>query len=103
MRSRIDVALLSMLVWLSFVSFAFASDITGVVHDALGNPVADVQITCRDLSGKPVAQATTNDDGQYCITGLAPGTYSCSAIPPGGAAPQAGSAALTLSQQGLTE
>jgi carboxypeptidase family protein len=82
-------------------SSAFASDITGEVTGAQGNPEGGVQITCTDASGKTVGQATTNAAGRYCITGLTPGSYTCSANPPSGL--QGGAAPVTVPDQGLTD
>ncbi len=100
-RSYIRVALLSLLS-VSIASSAFASDIVGEVRDAQGNPEAGVQMTCTDSSGKQVGQATTNDAGQYCISGLIPGTYTCSANPAASAGLQMGSTNVNLPAEGLT-
>jgi Carboxypeptidase regulatory-like domain len=89
--------------WAAFPNLAFASDITGEITNAQGNPQAGVEVSCTDASGKPVGQATTNDAGRYCITGLIPGTYTCSTSPPAGAGLQAGSATLSVPDQGLTD
>ena len=88
---------------LALAPVAFCSDITGEVRDAQGNPEPGVQITCTDSSGKQVAQATTNNAGWYCITGLDPGTYTCSATPPTGAGVEAGSSATVLPAEGLND
>ncbi len=101
-RSYLRVALLSLLASVALASSAFASDITGVVRDAQGNPEAGVQITCTDSSGKQVGQATTNDAGQYCIAGLVPGTYTCTTSPPAATGLQMGSATVTVPEQGVT-
>src|SRR5258708_14652826 len=51
----------------------------GTVTDPLGAVVAGAKVEVKNLASGEVRQATTNDDGFYTITGLAPGHYSESA------------------------
>ncbi len=51
----------------------------GTVTDPLGAVVAGAKVEVKNLASGEVRQATTNEDGFYTITGLAPGHYSESA------------------------
>ncbi len=87
---------------LAFAPVAFCSDITGEVHAPQG-PVAGAQITVTDSGGNVVGQATTNDAGRYCITGLSPGNYKTAVNPPAGAGFKTGTANDAIPAEGLTE
>ncbi len=60
-----------------------SGQITGTVTDAAGSvvPKATVEVVDIETGGKRTA--TTNDSGQYRVTGLAPATYDISAQMPG--------------------
>ncbi len=90
------------LLWLALAPVAFCSDITGEVVGPQG-PVAGAQITVTDSVGNVVGQATTNDAGRYCITGLSPGNYTTAVNPPAGAGFKTGTANEAIPAQGLTE
>src|SRR5882672_7322266 len=45
----------------------------GTVTDPLGAVVAGAKVEVKNLASGEVRQATTNEDGFYTITGLAPG------------------------------
>ena len=87
---------------LALAPVAFCSDITGGVSGPQG-PVAGAQITVTDSGGKVVGQATSNDAGTYCITGLSPGDYKTALNPPAGAGFKAGTANDAIPAEGLTE
>ena len=87
---------------LALAPVAFCSDITGGVSGPQG-PVAGAQITVTDSGGKVVGQATSNDAGTYCITGLSPGNYKIALNPPAGAGFQAGTVNGVVPEEGLTE
>lgn len=75
---------ISLVVLLSVV-FAFGQSrgtLRGVVKDELGGTLTGATVTLIDQSGA-VKTATTNADGSYVFTGLAPGKYSVSATAPG--------------------
>ncbi len=72
------------------ISLTSKSTITGNVIDQDGDPVPYVSVTAyyeRYLSGRKVMQdagtKTTDDEGLFRITGLAPGRYYVAAVPPG--------------------
>lgn len=81
---------------------ALCSDITGEVVGPQG-PVAGTQVTVTDSGGSVVGQATTNDAGRYCITGLSPGNYKTAVNPPAGAGFKTGAANDAVPAEGLTE
>src|SRR5688572_19226543 len=76
---------ISLVVLLSVV-FALGQQargtLRGVVKDELGGTLQGATITLIDQTGA-VKTATTNADGSYVFTGLAPGKYSVSATAPG--------------------
>lgn len=77
---------ISMLVALAAVLYgvpAYAQtpdgQITGVVRDALGGPVAEATVEARNQATGATESTTTAADGRYTISDLAPGTYTVSA------------------------
>ena len=50
--------------------------ITGVVKDALGRPIKQVALSLQDSRGKIVANATSNDAGEFSFNAIPPGTYA---------------------------
>src|SRR5271156_3570074 len=50
--------------------------ITGVVKDALGRPIKDAALSLQDASGKVVANARSNDEGEFSLNVSVPGTYA---------------------------
>ncbi len=89
-------------LWLALAPVAFCSDITGEVVGPQG-PVAGAQVIVTDSGGSVVGQATTNDVGRYCITGLSPGNYKIAVNPPAGAGFKTGAANDAVPAEGLTE
>jgi hypothetical protein len=89
-------------LWLALAPVAFCSDLTG---DVLGpnGAVAGAQVTVTDSGGNVVGQATTNNAGEYCITGLSPGDYKTALNPPAGAGLQPGAVNRSVPAEGLTE
>jgi outer membrane receptor protein involved in Fe transport len=53
-------------------------DITGRVLDAQGNAVAGATVTARNSASGVAKSATTNDQGEYTLAQLPPGTYELS-------------------------
>ena len=100
-KSHITAFLLALLC-VGLAPVAFCSDITGEVIGPQG-PVAGAQITVTDSGGNVVGQATTNDAGTYCITGLSPGNYKTEVNPPASAGFKTGTANNTISVEGMTE
>jgi outer membrane receptor protein involved in Fe transport len=49
--------------------------VTGSVRDALGRPVAEVEVTLRAQSGAEVAKARTDAQGRFTLTGIPSGAY----------------------------
>jgi hypothetical protein len=87
---------------LALAPVAFCSDVTGEVVGPQG-PVAGAQVTVTDSGGGVVGQATTNDAGRYCITGLSPGNYKTAVNPPADAGFKTGTANDAVPAEGLTE
>jgi hypothetical protein len=100
-KSHITAFFLALLC-VGLARVAFCSDITGEVIGPQG-PVAGAQITVTDSGGNVVGQATTNDAGRYCITGLSPGNYKTAVNPPASAGFKTGTANNTISVEGMTE
>ncbi|MGO9593459.1 MAG: carboxypeptidase-like regulatory domain-containing protein [Steroidobacteraceae bacterium] len=100
-KSHITAFFLALLC-VGLARVAFCSDITGEVIGPQG-PVAGAQITVTDSGGNVVGQATTNDAGRYCITGLSPGNYKTAVNPPASAGFNTGTANNTISVEGMTE
>ena len=72
------------------LALAFASpcsagtqQISGTVSDALGRPLAKVNLELRTQSGAAVARATTDRAGRFQIAPAEPGVYSLVAMKPG--------------------
>jgi large repetitive protein len=61
-----------------------ATSISGRVTDENGAPIPGVTITLRDSGGNVVGTTTTDANGNYGFTGLAPGTYSVTETQPAG-------------------
>ena len=60
-----------------------AGTIEGVAKDALERPLAGVQLKLQAPDGRVVAQTTTDTNGRYRFTGIAPGVYSVIGEKPG--------------------
>ena len=54
---------------------AGSTTITGQVEDTTGSVIIGARITLRDPFGNLVASATTNSQGQFSLSGVAPGQY----------------------------
>lgn len=54
---------------------AFTGSISGLVTDPSGAPTPEVAITVTDINRNVAVTATTNQDGFYSVSQLAPGTY----------------------------
>src|SRR5579871_5701020 len=50
--------------------------LTGVINDALGRPIAQARVLLRTAEGKTIAQTQTGDDGRFSFATVAPGTYA---------------------------
>jgi hypothetical protein len=60
-----------------------AGTVEGVAKDALGRPLAGVQLKLQSPDGRATAQTATAADGSYRFTGVAPGVYSVIGEKPG--------------------
>jgi hypothetical protein len=74
---------LIILVLLTFGGFLFAQSevatLTGVVTDASGGVLTNVQVTVTNTGTNLSKAATTNETGRYFLPGLKPGVYSVTA------------------------
>jgi outer membrane receptor protein involved in Fe transport len=68
--------------------------IHGLVRDTLGRPIKLADVTLQSASGEVVAHATSDAQGLFNFSGIAPGTY---AVLSGKTGFEAGSAIVTLS------
>ena len=63
--------------------FASAQQMSGTVTDALGRPLAQVNLELRDEHGHAIAHATSGADGRFKIAPPKPGVYSLVAVKSG--------------------
>lgn len=77
------------------------SKIVGTVVDAQGSPVAGVRVIAKDPSGKVIAEAVANAEGQYTLEGLPPGQYNL-VLEPANTGFQGETVAASLAEEGLT-
>lgn len=82
-RPRITHRLAALLIFFGLASVAAlaqvtTADITGRVLDQLGAAVPNAGVTIRSLGTSQTRTATTNEEGDYIITQLPPGTYEMS-------------------------
>jgi tetratricopeptide (TPR) repeat protein len=57
------------------ILFSAALSVRGTVTGQGGKPVPDVMVTLDDASGQKAASAKTDAEGNYVLTGIAPGNY----------------------------
>ena len=82
-------------------SSAICADVSGVVTDSQGHPVAGLKIAVQGPGGKIVNQAITDSSGHYAISGLPPDTYDY-VLEPLGKGFKGGNAVAYLDSKGLT-
>jgi outer membrane receptor protein involved in Fe transport len=63
--------------------FASAQQVSGTIIDALGRPLAQVNLELQDEHGHAVAHATSGADGRFKITPPKPGVFSLVALKSG--------------------
>ncbi len=80
---------------------AWSANVVGSVVDTDSHPVNGIVITARNMAGKVFSQGTTNQQGRYEMTGLAPGEYQYR-LDPGKSGFKPGSAVSYLGAKGLT-
>ena len=68
---------------LATACMAGAQQMSGVVTDGLGRPLAQVKLELRDASGRAIAHATSDTNGRFGIAPAQPGVYSLAALKPG--------------------
>src|SRR5229473_3808159 len=82
---RLSICFAALVLVAAFSTAAFAqarASLRGVISDEFGAAIVGATVTLTDASG--VAKtATTNADGAYAFTGLAPGKYKIHAIATG--------------------
>jgi len=62
---------------------AQSATIEVLVHDALGQPIAQVQLTLKGQDGQVLAQGASDASGSYRFSGVAPGAYAVLGERPG--------------------
>ncbi|HYP29807.1 MAG TPA: TonB-dependent receptor [Blastocatellia bacterium] len=70
-----SILMLSIILIAPVSAQATTGDITGRVLDAQGNVVVNATVTIRNMGTGETRTATTNDEGVYLISQLAPGMY----------------------------
>jgi hypothetical protein len=49
---------------------ATTQDVTGIVNDALGRPIAGAKLTLQNGQGKTAAETTSDNDGHFIFSGV---------------------------------
>ncbi len=101
MIKKMAVMVAAGMLVLTTASLALCAEIVGTVSSVDNKPVSGVQIVVKDTKGRILGKALTNNQGQYQITGLAPGAYDY-VLEPLGTPFKAGTAAAYLDDKGLT-
>lgn len=52
--------------------------ISGAIHDALGQPLADATVALKDATGKAVGTTKSDQQGHFAFSDIAPGSYAIS-------------------------
>jgi outer membrane receptor protein involved in Fe transport len=52
--------------------------ISGAVHDALGQPLPDATVALKDATGNAVGSTRSDQQGHFVFSGIAPGSYAIS-------------------------
>jgi len=83
--SRITrVILITALMWCtSYGQGVNVGGITGIVTDSQGAALPGVNVEVRNIATNVISTATTNDEGNYLVANLIPGSYELSANLPG--------------------
>src|SRR5271156_3752962 len=74
---------ISVALGLASICSAGTQQISGIVTDTLGRPLARVKLELRDRDGAAIGRASTDQAGRFEIAPPAPGLYSLSATKPG--------------------
>jgi outer membrane receptor protein involved in Fe transport len=74
---------ISLVLGLASLCSADAQQISGIVTDTLGRPLAQVKLELRDRNGTSVARASTDPAGRFTIAPAGLGVYSLEASKPG--------------------
>ena len=64
------------LLFMATVQTAQAMEISGVVQDSLGRPVANAALSLNTVTAKIIAKTQTGKDGRYSFDNVANGTYA---------------------------
>src|SRR5216684_3640078 len=91
----------SFLLVAAFATSVFAqgrASLRGLITDEFGAAIVGASVTLTDASGAQKT-ATTNADGTYSFTGLAPGKYKVHAVATGFATSEDGEVDLTAARR----
>lgn len=88
------------LLFLAVSGNVLADDISGTVLDASGKPVPGIKIVAANPPDKPLAQAVTDGNGSYMLSGLPDGTTYLT-LDPGSAGVQGSTVLAAVDNQGL--
>jgi hypothetical protein len=81
-RQSLGVALIVLLSMMTALAQQTRATLRGVIKDELGGTIVGATVTLTDAAGL-AKTATTNGEGVYVFSGLAPGKYSLRATAPG--------------------
>ena len=83
MKSVVVVALLFICALVRPAAASVDATITGLVQDAVLQPLAGAVVIVHDASGQTVAKGTTGPDGKFSFPGITLGDYTVEASSPG--------------------
>ena len=75
MRRLVSVVFAAAALSIAGAPRVFCADVVGLVADTHGRPIANARILVKTLANNALSEAHSNTNGQYQLTGLAPGTY----------------------------
>ncbi len=82
------------LVLLGSAMAVWSADIVGTIVNPAGAAIPGITVSVQNEAGAAVGNGVTDEDGQYVIHGLAPGTYTLTA--------KGQSAVTYIGEQGIT-
>ncbi len=72
------VRCISLALWAAMACFGQMAEVTGLVTDASGTPMASAPVTVTNVDKQTSRQVQTNEQGLYTVANLVPGLYQVS-------------------------